>query len=233
MNDKENEPTNNSCLICSQAATKLCSKCKVVYYCSRECQEADWSSHRFFCASLPFPPKVPAKKSINGVLLNPESSTPRLVEVPLIEWHFEGKSSIIPEVEPLIKATFLARNYMEINPFSKKELRDVLVFEYRENFRSDGSKANKWIDNVHKGRQLWRGPVLIYKVKGHDLFMLEQNGYADVNMKDFKDIVDFFKYSHEHLTQNTRNLCSPALMDPVDYDNMFKYDFRSLQLFKN
>ena len=38
------------CHICSAAATKRCSLCKSVWYCSRECQVADWKSHKTDCA---------------------------------------------------------------------------------------------------------------------------------------------------------------------------------------
>lgn len=43
----------SSCLQCdSEQATKRCASCKVVGYCSRECQIAHWSIHKTFCSSL-------------------------------------------------------------------------------------------------------------------------------------------------------------------------------------
>lgn len=32
-----------------EAVLKRCAKCKNVWYCSRECQTADWSSHKVIC----------------------------------------------------------------------------------------------------------------------------------------------------------------------------------------
>ena len=41
--------TNNSCEVCSTAATNRCSKCRVVFYCSAECQKKDWKKHKNSC----------------------------------------------------------------------------------------------------------------------------------------------------------------------------------------
>eukprot|EP01084_Bolivina_argentea_P298237 513922_1 len=35
--------------ICSHNGFKLCSQCKIVYYCSKRCQKRDWSHHRLQC----------------------------------------------------------------------------------------------------------------------------------------------------------------------------------------
>tara|TARA_B100001123_G_C14854219_1_gene845327 strand:- start:347 stop:712 length:366 start_codon:yes stop_codon:yes gene_type:complete len=40
---------SNTCGNCSSKALKVCSKCKIVYYCNRECQKAHWKTHKFEC----------------------------------------------------------------------------------------------------------------------------------------------------------------------------------------
>lgn len=37
------------CQICSKQATKFCTGCKKVYYCSEKCQKADWKNHKQSC----------------------------------------------------------------------------------------------------------------------------------------------------------------------------------------
>ena len=181
---------NNSCIVCIKTATKYCSKCKSIRYCSRECQVSDWSSHKFFCASLPFPPKEntsPSTRTITGLLLNPDSLTPKIVEVPL-DITFENYK--LPNTEPFIGA-IESSNYMQSNPITNKNLKDTLVFIFRDNFLNDGSLPNTCIEKLYKGKNdyPWKGPVLVVKMKG---FSIERNIYADINYSDFKDIVDYF-----------------------------------------
>lgn len=38
-----------SCNVCMKNVTKLCGKCRSVYYCSKECQQDDWSQHKLKC----------------------------------------------------------------------------------------------------------------------------------------------------------------------------------------
>ena len=40
------------CSRCTKAGSKRCVKCRVVYYCSKECQIANWSSHKSRCKEL-------------------------------------------------------------------------------------------------------------------------------------------------------------------------------------
>jgi len=41
--------TTNKCNLCGKDATKLCSRCKTVYYCSVECQKQNWKLHKPVC----------------------------------------------------------------------------------------------------------------------------------------------------------------------------------------
>lgn len=41
-----------NCNNCHQNATKRCSKCKQVWYCSRDCQLSDWKVHKPTCQNL-------------------------------------------------------------------------------------------------------------------------------------------------------------------------------------
>ncbi len=39
----------NRCFCCLGPAKQKCSQCKVIRYCSRDCQTADWLQHREYC----------------------------------------------------------------------------------------------------------------------------------------------------------------------------------------
>lgn len=42
----------HSCRVCYEPAGLRCSKCVVVWYCSRECQKKDWKSHKKMCGKF-------------------------------------------------------------------------------------------------------------------------------------------------------------------------------------
>lgn len=45
---KESAP-EKLCAFCAKRASNICSKCKKIYYCSRECQKAHWNTHKHVC----------------------------------------------------------------------------------------------------------------------------------------------------------------------------------------
>ena len=49
--DKRKETTILSCVICHKTENlKKCAKCSTTPYCSRDCQKADWKTHKKLCA---------------------------------------------------------------------------------------------------------------------------------------------------------------------------------------
>mmetsp|Transcript_4478 Transcript_4478/g.8260 ORF Transcript_4478/g.8260 Transcript_4478/m.8260 type:complete len:145 (+) Transcript_4478:138-572(+) len=43
--------TKKTCQACGKDASKKCSRCSTVWYCSPECQRQDWKSHKPVCNS--------------------------------------------------------------------------------------------------------------------------------------------------------------------------------------
>jgi len=39
------------CNACDKTTTKLCGRCKIAFYCSKECQRAKWPTHRVHCGA--------------------------------------------------------------------------------------------------------------------------------------------------------------------------------------
>ena len=42
----------NVCVVCLQDESKTCSRCHSEYYCSKECQKADWKNHKRICKQV-------------------------------------------------------------------------------------------------------------------------------------------------------------------------------------
>lgn len=193
-----NQETKKPCNTCDTLTSKNCSKCKIVHYCNRSCQANDWAVHKFFCASLPFPvvPKSTdqnhniinyEKKAITGILFNENSTVPELIKIPL---SIKFENMMLPATDKYMGAPE-SHNYMQSNPFTKRNLKDTLVILFRDNFLNDGSLPNKCIQNLSKGINdyPWKGPVIVIKMKGLEVY---QNIYEDMNVKDFKDVIDYF-----------------------------------------
>ncbi|GMI00942.1 hypothetical protein TrLO_g12173 [Triparma laevis f. longispina] len=45
----ENVSEERKCEACEKEGAKKCSRCKVVWYCSKDCQVKDWKIHKKIC----------------------------------------------------------------------------------------------------------------------------------------------------------------------------------------
>ena len=187
---KDKGLTASTCLSCGKYSTATCAKCHCTYYCSKSCQRADWPVHKFICSSLPFPPKV-KPESVYGFYFPETGDKPVLIEIPIEESYDEDDGYY----KSIMLSEFLndkATSHMQRNNVKNKLLNDTLEFCYRDSFLTDGSVTNKIIETITNNQNPlnWRGPVVVYKVKGHDLW--ERYSYIDVELQDFADVIDFY-----------------------------------------
>lgn len=70
MERQQHSLDNNTCFRCAKVeAASLCARCKKVKYCGRDCQVADWKTHKPFCKketpkSTPIDEKAILKKKL-------------------------------------------------------------------------------------------------------------------------------------------------------------------------
>ncbi|KAI1819223.1 putative MYND domain protein [Xylaria intraflava] len=74
---------DSCCHVCKQssaeASLKRCSKCSTTLYCSRDCQRADWKTHRKTCARQP---SSPDDAAASGARLSPPKGLDQPIERP-------------------------------------------------------------------------------------------------------------------------------------------------------
>ena len=59
---KLNEKACNPCFVCRRVvAAQRCARCKVVYYCTKVCQESHWKFHKAWCGAARDQSKVPQR----------------------------------------------------------------------------------------------------------------------------------------------------------------------------
>ena len=180
------------CVTCKTPASSRCQRCRQAYYCAKECQVSDWIAHKFFCASLPFPPAVNAQRSVQGVFFADWETKPTLVRVPLVPAIVDETLFYIPDHKLYLKDTPGIAE-MRINPLKgKRALANTIQFFFRDNFFNDGSTPNKCIAHLTGGKNNhdWRGPVLAIKLDNAGCPVYQS--YLDIQVEDFVDIRDFF-----------------------------------------
>lgn len=204
----------SSCAICNTAGARACTRCRSISYCSRDCQQKDWSSHRLLCAQFHAQPPRPSPSHRRAILLRPEAKTPQLewVRCTKVENHPDyGTYELNDGIDTLMLSSDSGptTNYSGITrvPFHrniprKRDLDHTIEASFRDNFLHDGSTSNQAVHNVTKGKAVhdWRGPMVFMRKKELGYNPLS---YEDITLQDFRDVVDYLIYYGNPQFENT------------------------------
>lgn len=192
-----------TCQVCKKSTKSSCAKCHCVYYCSKSCQAKDWTIHKLFCKSLPFPKKEINERCVYGVFLAENALLPEIVKIRIETEYCDGGETSFNSLQ---QKQFLGdecpeNSYFPRNPLKpEKTFSDTLCITYRDNFGNDGSVSNKVIQTFDAFRQPglrvfdWRGPILVSKIEGTSLDDISRPEYVDIDIGDFENIIDFFMW---------------------------------------
>eukprot|EP00906_Rhabdomonas_costata_P037221 RCo052334 len=192
------------CAVCSREGGLRCTECKDVRYCCRACAKVDWKLHKLLCSAT-IPPALqdsgsPAAgsstRSVIGLLLPADSSTPVLLQVPLrgrTDCSSPRWSVDLPELFPEPPSTLLVCT----NPLRLyQKLRSTLVIHYRESPAGDAS--------THKGVEAlvgyppdyqWTGPVVVTRALGVVPESVEEaQDFADFRKRDLLVVGDYLRW---------------------------------------
>lgn len=108
-------------------------------------------------------------------------------------WTFEGGYQA-PDYDQLLgEDVCLGGLSLTHNPILERNLSDMLLLRFRDNFLEDGSRPNKSIAAItatDPGQYHdWRGPVLAYGLKA---LAIHSYKFKNLDMNDFRHIVDHF-----------------------------------------
>ncbi|KAF8155011.1 hypothetical protein K438DRAFT_1987237 [Mycena galopus ATCC 62051] len=98
---------------------KYCARCKGVWYCSKECQRADWKNHKKYCGQPRFDPKIFA----------PEVEEPdSLIGCPTVASGFTRSPTLWRQVGWLAKSDSQTRDYHVMPNMDPVHTRSIRIF---------------------------------------------------------------------------------------------------------
>ena len=185
----------DKCVDCFKEAKTYCGKCDTSF-CVKDYQGVMWSQHKLFCDALPFPVRSLTGKSVYAFLLPENGEKVILVQVQIKE-EFDKEHKVFidsPQLQTFIGPS-CEKFIMNQNTFNRKRnMKDALIFQYNDNFDSDGCKTNMAIQKMTNGESPynWRGSIVVLKVQGANAD--SQLNYIDISIADFPHVIETFSY---------------------------------------
>ncbi|CAG8951663.1 hypothetical protein HYFRA_00005463 [Hymenoscyphus fraxineus] len=204
----EYDPEKHYCASCntaipSQNSPRNC--CKMIYYCSGSCKEADKKYHDILCEGIKGWTEVnPRPEDTYYLVLKFPISNP----YPKIQWwsrvykpEFQENDDILPGIPTLESAQPVGHWLRSRFPLAKKYMLDhELLVVFRPKFLSDGSSKNNAIEEFFKFQPShdWRGDIYVIRVagdkRGSQLATLDKAYSQDFRAADMRILADFFEY---------------------------------------
>ena len=185
--------------MCNDEKSKLETKCSSVYYCSTDCQTADWPSHKLLCKSFAAQKasQRPTKDHKLAILFPDSRQSPELIWISVEKEDGELGSKIPadtlrffggPEAAP-------SSTFVETSPrIDRRILHNAIEIIYLSGAQySFSTPPNKSIDRI-LGPSLyrphtWKGPVIAMRIAGLDVSLKQ---YDDISLVDYRHAIDHF-----------------------------------------
>lgn len=189
-----NDSDTKECAICPQNIRFMCSSCKSTSYCSAECKDTDWPSHKVLCHQFQshLAEEPIGHDAVSVVCFQPSALRPSLAWMTAeqigqcdINLRFESGS------DALVHTTVEG-----INPIRQRPYRRPIMLMHDPHHFQRGIK-NQSVDSItgSVGETKWRGWVMA---------MLPCSSRDRIDMRDLRELADFFtsyKLDDIHLEQ--------------------------------
>ncbi|KLO08871.1 hypothetical protein SCHPADRAFT_592111 [Schizopora paradoxa] len=181
MTDLNVSKEGGPCPVCNVQATKRCSRCGSVHYCSKEHQTEHWSMHKRYCKNMQspneahptprvgltqaqknsrIPTEVGSKFTVDAIFFPCDEDHPRIIQLPfeVKEDDDEGFKQVYHMYDPPFVEKMLGDTWFGRSTIGKVEANGApipggctLELMYRDDFLQDGSTLNRSIQYITGG----------------------------------------------------------------------------------
>ena len=187
------------CILCDKPDADFCEGCKSTRYCSKECQQTDWPTHKLLCADFSSfdPSSRPSTEHFRAILFPVDEEKPKFIWLDcnlFTDENIDSGRYHIPEIRTFLGPYTSPRHAaIHYNLSLNRGLSDTIHIFHRDGFLVDGSKPNKSILSITTTtagqKHDWRGPIIAFGKLG---LGTDQRFCKDLDMNDFRHIADYF-----------------------------------------
>ena len=199
-------PAQTQCPRCEEKATRVCGGCKNIMYCSTECQQTDWPTHKTLCKSLKEFSERPSADKCRVVAFLPGEAKPRFMWATLedkgtfMTFDAQGLFPTRERYESKITIqhqawTGTALDY-EMNVYFTKRARDYYPRPNETVNNASGGLIPKIADDYN-----FHGPVFAFCGRRGDFLEEEDPDYYfeivqahDMDMRSYADLMAYLTY---------------------------------------
>ena len=191
--------TDPSCPCCKEDGRFTCGGCKNIKYCSAECQQADWPSHRLLCKSFKDLHKRPHPDLRRIIAFPSDEDKPRFMWLPVQQRYGYQTVDSREFMQDAVA------NYAPVShhAFTQKPLQHLVNIRYDDDGMTKYSKPNESIINATGGRSslLWQGPVFAECGTRYSA-SIEISQVQDMDTRSYADVVAFLIDYHNDSAVN-------------------------------
>ena len=160
---------------------------------------ADWNCHILVCR--PFrdafsSDRRPSPDSRRGIYFPEWESEPRFIWLTIVPFFndYDGKFHYErPDLEDFIgEDLYQDQRYIAWNMLLDRELDNTIVLKMKADYLMKESRPSPSVNNhivIRNGTQVWRGPFVAFRLKGH---APDPTFCDDMDTADFKMVMDYF-----------------------------------------
>jgi hypothetical protein len=171
----------NGMHISEEPAAKLCVGCDAVRYCSQECQNSDWSSHKLLCKDIEAfgSEHRPSSSHLRAILFHDDATKPELIWI-----KFTSSRISLHDFDPQIVRPM----EIEVDAIcvTAKELQDKMTPMLWCEYAAKQTKTNLGTP-IHRKIKIWiREGFLFDSSATNGAFLAATNSYGDMKARLWK-----------------------------------------------